>query len=85
MTVFIEESALTAHAYPELDFITLNLETCKAIPDVKHTVAMAIEHFGLRLRGWAYLPWWNAGEMAGEAFEPERWPLWLKEAANVTC
>ena len=84
-TVFIEleESALTVHTYPEDDYIEFNLHTCAAIPDVKGATKRIIEDFGLEMRYFNYVQPFNAGELAKQAYEPERWPDWLKEVTSV--
>lgn len=52
--LFIEESAIIVHAYPEADYIELTLHSCKAIPEPELVAERIIKFLGLDVRFYRY-------------------------------
>tara|TARA_Y100000034_G_scaffold4932_2_gene5722 strand:+ start:1270 stop:1644 length:375 start_codon:yes stop_codon:yes gene_type:complete len=64
--LFIEESSITAHTYPEEDFIELILHSCKVIPGVQRVAMTIQEKLGLRVAAYHHLGNANWRELAKE-------------------
>lgn len=80
--LFIEESAIVGHAYPEADYIELILHSCKPIPDPDKVACTIIEKLGLDVRYYQYEERRNWRELVLAPWQPERWSRAVLEAVG---
>jgi S-adenosylmethionine/arginine decarboxylase-like enzyme len=79
--VFIEESAIVAHTYPEANFIELTLHSCKPIPN-EIAVALGVIHYlGLDVRFHESMPLRNWRDLARRPARRHLWPKEIRDAS----
>ncbi len=62
--LWIEESSITAHCYPERNYIELVLHSCKPIPEIRRVKAQIKEKLGLVGVTSHHLPHFNWRELS---------------------
>ena len=77
VVLFIEESAIILHSYPEASYIEITLHSCKAIPDHEGIATTIITLLGLDVRYFLYEEARNWRERAITAYASRSWPLAL--------
>lgn len=79
--LFIEESAIILHTYPERSYIELTLHSCKTIQDAEEVASTIIGDLGLTVRYYRYDAARNWRERASEPWDVENWPLEILAAS----
>ena len=74
VVLFIEESAVVLHSYPEASYIEITLHSCKEIPNYLNVSKTIIEMLGLDVRYFLYEEARNWRERAITAYASESWP-----------
>ena len=75
VVLFIEESAIVLHSYPEASYIEITLHSCKEIPNYLNVSRTIIEMLGLDVRYFLYEEARNWRERAITAYASRSWPL----------
>jgi S-adenosylmethionine/arginine decarboxylase-like enzyme len=77
--LFIEESAIVVHLYPEADFIDLYLHSCKAIPNWEWVAETIVRELRLDTKWCKYEGAYDWRTLAyGPPHEPETWPAAIR-------